>query len=148
LFLLSLVMLTISCGYNDRVSAEIDSPTLPGLTGKKYNPVQKIRLIRDSTGVNREEYSLEKVRLSREGTTDISDIDKVMLVRAGENDKLETDHPVGEVQPTATKITFSNHFTVTEDTTILWVSVTLKKSIDLSHKIKIRCEEIVTDRGK
>ena len=148
LFLLSLVMLTISCGYNDRVSAEIDSPTLPVLTGKKYNPVQKIRLIRDSTGLNREEYILEKVTLSLEGTTDISDIDKVMLFRAGENDKLETDHPVGEVQPTATKITFSNHFTVTEDTTILWVSVTLKKSIDLSHKIKIRCEEIVTDRGK
>ena len=148
LFLLSLVMLTISCGYNDRVSAEIDSPTLPVLTGKKYNPVQKIRLIRDSTGFNREEYILEKVTLSLEGTTDISDIDKVMLFRAGENDKLETDHPVGEVQPTATKITFSNHFTVTEDTTILWVSVTLKKSIDLSHKIKIRCEEIVTDRGK
>ncbi|MGJ7027489.1 exo-alpha-sialidase [Petrimonas sulfuriphila] len=148
LFLLSLVMLTISCGYNDRVSAEIDSPTLPVLTGKKYNPVQKIRLIRDSTGFNREEYILEKVTLSLEGTTDISDIDKVMLFRTGENDKLETDHPVGEVQPTATKITFSNHFTVTEDTTILWVSVTLKKSIDLSHKIKIRCEEIVTDRGK
>lgn len=148
LFLLSLVMLTISCGYNDRVSAEIDSPTLPVLTGKKYNPVQKIRLIRDSTGFNREEYILEKVTLSLEGTTDISDIDKVMLFRAGENDKLETDHPVGEVQPTATKITFSNHFTVTEDTTILWVSVTLKGSIDLSHKIKIRCEEIVTDRGK
>ena len=148
LFLLSLVMLTTSCGYNDRVSAEIDSPTLPVLTGKKYNPVQKIRLIRDSTGFNREEYILEKVTLSLEGTTDISDIDKVMLFRAGENDKLETDHPVGEVQPTATKITFSNHFTVTEDTTILWVSVTLKKSIDLSHKIKIRCEEIVTDRGK
>ena len=148
LFLLSLVMLTISCGYNNRVSAEIDSPTLPVLTGKKYNPVQKIRLIRDSTGFNREEYILEKVTLSLEGTTDISDIDKVMLFRAGENDKLETDHPVGEVQPTATKITFSNHFTVTEDTTILWVSVTLKKSIDLSHKIKIRCEEIVTDRGK
>jgi len=148
LFLLSLVMLTISCGYNNRVSAEIDSPTLPVLTGKKYNPVQKIRLIRDSTGLNREEYILEKVTLSLEGTTDISDIDKVMLFRAGENDKLETDHPVGEVQPTATKITFSNHFTVTEDTTILWVSVTLKGSIDLSHKIKIRCEEIVTDRGK
>lgn len=148
LFLLSLVMLTISCGYNDRVSAEIDSPTLPVLTGKKYNPVQKIRLIRDSTGFNREEYILEKVTLSLEGTTDISDIDKVMLFRAGENDKLETDHPVGEVQPTATKITFSNNFTVTEDTTILWVSVTLKKSIDLSHKIKIRCEEIVADRGK
>lgn len=148
LFLLSLVMLTISCGYNNRVSAEIDSPTLPVLTGKKYNPVQKIRLIRDSTGFNREEYILEKVTLSLEGTTDISDIDKVMLFRTGENDKLETDHPVGEVQPTATKITFSNHFTVTEDTTILWVSVTLKGSIDLSHKIKIRCEEIVTDRGK
>lgn len=148
LFLLSLVMLTISCGYNNRVSAEIDSPTLPVLTGKKYNPVQKIRLIRDSTGFNREEYILEKVTLSLEGTTDISDIDKVMLFRTGENDKLETDHPVGEVQPTATKITFSNHFTITEDTTILWVSVTLKKSIDLSHKIKIRCEEIVTDRGK
>lgn len=148
LFLLSLVTLTISCGYNDRVSIEIDSPTLPILTGKKYNPVQKIRLIRDSTGFKREEYILEKVTLSLEGTTDISDIDKVMLFRAGENDKLETDHPVGEVQPSATKITFSNNFTVTEDTTILWVSVTLKGSIDLSHKIKIRCEEIVTDRGK
>ena len=148
LFSLSLIMLIISCGYNDRVSVEIDSPIIPVLTGKEYNLVQKIRLIRDSTGSDREEYILEKVTLSLEGTTDISDIDKVMLFKAGENDQFETDHPVGEVQPAATKITFSNHFAVTEDTTTLWVSVTLKDNIDLTHKIKIQCKEIVTDQEK
>ena len=150
LFSLSLIMLIISCVYNDRVSDEIDSPILPILAGKEYNPVQKIRLIRDSagSGSDREEYILEKVVLSLEGTTDISDIDKVMLFKAGENDKFETDHPVGEVQPAATKITFSDHLSVTADTVTLWVSVTLKEDIDLSHKVKIRCEEIITDRGK
>lgn len=148
LFSLSLIMLIISCGYNDRVNAEIDSPTLPVLTGKEYNPVQKISLIRDSVDSNRKEYILEKVTLSLEGTTDISDIDKVMLFKVKENDKFETDQPVGEVQPTSTKITFSDHFTVTEDTISLWVSVTLKDNIDLTHKIKIQCKEIVTDQGK
>ncbi len=148
LFSLSLIMLIISCGYNDRVSAEIDSPTFPILAGKEYNPVQKIRLIRDSTRSDREEYILEKVVLSLEGTTDISDIDKVVLFKAGENDKFETDHSVGEIQPAATKIAFSDHLTITTDTVTLWVSVTLKEDIDLSHKIKIRCEQIVTNRGK
>ena len=148
LFLLSLVMLTISCGYNNRVSAEIDSPTLPVLTGKKYNPVQKIRLIRDSTGLNREEYILEKVTLSLKGTTDIGDITKVTLFGANEKGLPDTGVTVGEAVLQGTMATFTDHFPVTGDTLTLWVTVTLKEEIDLTHRIGIQCSEIVTDKGR
>ncbi len=148
LFLFSLMLLIISCGYSDDVEVEIDSPTLPVLAGKEYNPVQKIKLIRERTGHAGEEYMLEKLILSLKGTTDIGDIAKVSLFKAGEKGNFETRIAVGEAVPQGDMAVFTTHFPITEDTLSLWVSVTLKKNIDLSHKIMIRCEEIVTDQGK
>ena len=147
LFSFSLIMLIISCGYQNRVSVEIDSPTLPVLTRKEYNALQKIRLIRDNTGLEGKEYIIEGVILSLEGTTDIRDIENVMLFKAGENDQFETCNPVGEVRPTTDRITFFPHLSVTEDTLTLWVSVLLKESTDLTHRIGIQCEKIITDKG-
>jgi len=144
LFLLSLVMLTISCGYNNRVSAEIDLPTLPVLTGKEFNPVQKIALIRQQPG----DYTLEKVVLSLKGTTDIGDITKVTLFGANEKGLPDTGITVGEAVLQGTMATFTDHFPVTGDTLTLWVTVTLKEEIDLTHRIGIQCSEIVTDKGR
>ena len=142
--LFSVTLLLVSCGYSDTLKVEIDSPVLPVLTGKAHNPVQKIHLIRESPG----DYMLEKVVLSLKGTTDTNDIERVSLFKAGENEKFETGIPVGGGQPAATKITFTDQFPVTGDTLTLWVAVTLKENIDLTHRLKIACTGIHTDKGK
>jgi len=70
-------LLLISCGTTGEVGVSLTSPVLPVLTGKEFNPVQQITLIRQQPG----DYTLEKVAVSLEGTTDIGDITKVTLVR-------------------------------------------------------------------
>ncbi|MBK5196318.1 MAG: exo-alpha-sialidase [Proteiniphilum sp.] len=140
----ALMVLMISCGYNDYVKMEVTSPVLPVLTQKEFNPVQKIELIRQLP----EEYTLEKVVLSLEGTTAIGDIAKVSLFKADEKSNFNTSITVGEAVPQGTTVSFTDHFPVTEDTLTLWVTITLKASVDLTHQIGFQCKEIVTDNGK
>lgn len=144
LILLSLMFLMISCGYSDDFKIEIDSPILPVLTGKELNPVQQIALIRQQPG----DYMLEKVVLSLEGTSDIGDITKITLFMTNEKGLPDTRVTVGEAVPQGTTAAFTDHFSVTEDTLTLWVTVTLKEEVDLTHRIGIQCREIVTDKGR
>lgn len=144
LILLSPMFLMISCWYSDDLKIEIGSPILPVLTGKEFNPVQKIVLIRQQPG----DYTLEKVVLSLEGTTDIGDIEKVSLFKADEKGNFDTRIRVSETVPQDTTAAFNDHFPVTDDTLTLWVTVTLKEEVDLTHRIGIHCEEIVTDKGR
>ncbi len=142
--LFALIALLISCEYNDTAKVEVSTPVLPVLTGKRYNPVHKIHLIRESP----EDYTLEKVIVSLKGTTDINDIEQVSLFKMGESGKFETSNPFGEAQPATARVTFSDQFQVMQDTLTLWVAVTLKEDIDLAHRIKIRCNGVNTDKGK
>lgn len=144
LFLFSLVVLIISDRYNDNVKVEITSPVLPVLTGKTHNPVQKIQLIREDS----ENYMLEQVVLSLKGTSEINDVERVSLFKAGKNEKFEIDNLVGEARPNATTAIITNHFKVTEDTLTLWVAVTLKENIDLTNRVKITSTGISTSTGR
>ncbi len=142
--LISLIALLLSCGYNDGVKVQIDSPILPVLSGKEYNPVQQITLIR----YNGTEYNIKKVIISLQGTTDSDDIAKLSLFKADKTGNFDTTLIVGEAVPKGNMVTFTHRFPLTEDTVTLWVSVTLKENIDLTHRIGIRCEKIITDKGK
>lgn len=137
-------LLLISCGTTGEVGVSLTSPVLPVLTGKEFNPVQQITLIRQQPG----DYTLEKVVVSLEGTTDIGDITKVTLFGANEKGLPDTRITVGEAVPQGTTAAFTDHFPVTGDTLTLWVTVTLKEEIDLTHRIAIRCSEIITDKGR
>ena len=137
-------LLLISCGTTGEVAVSLTSPVLPVLTGKEFNPVQQITLIRQQPG----NYTLEKVVVSLEGTTDIGDITKVTLFGANEKGLPDTGVTVGEAVLQGTMATFTDHFPVTGDTLTLWVTVTLKEEIDLTHRIGIQCSEIVTDKGR
>src|SRR5690554_717008 len=146
-FLLLIIMFLISCGYSDSMKVEIDVPVLPVLTGKEYNPVQKIHLIRNSINES-EEYIFEKIVFSLEGTTDVNDIEEIMLFKAGENEKFVTDQPVGGARTGARRVTFDEPFPVAEDTLTLWVAIRLKEEVDLTHRVAVTCKEVVTDEGK
>lgn len=135
----------LSCSsYAEYMQATTEQPVLPLLTGKEHNPVQQITLIRQQPG----DYTLEKVVVSLEGTTDIGDITKVTLFKADKKGNFNTNITVGEAIPQGTTAAFTDHFPVMEDTLTLWISITLKKEVDLSHRIGIHCKEITTDKGR
>lgn len=142
--LLFVIILFQSCGYDDNVEVGINSPVLPVLTGKDANPVLKVEMIRQQP----EDYSLQKIVISLEGTTDLNDIGQISLFKSDEEGRFATDMLIGEAQPPASVVTFKDNFNVTEDTLIFWVSVTLKENIDLTHRIKVQCKSISTDIGK
>ena len=142
--LIAALLLLISCGTTGEVGVTLTSPVLPVLTGKAFNPVQQITLMRQQPG----DYTLEKVVVSLEGTTDIGDITKVTLFGANEKGLPDIGITVGEAVPQGTTAVFTDHFPVTGDTLTLWVTVTLKEDADLTHRIGIRCSEIFTDKGR
>ena len=144
IILIAALLLLISCGTTGEVGVSLTSPVLPVLTGKAFNPVQQITLMRQQPG----DYTLEKVVVSLEGTTDIGDITKVTSFGANEKGLPDTGITVGEAVPQGTTAVFTDHFPVTGDTLTLWVTVTLKEEIDLTHRIAIRCSEIITDKGR
>ncbi|SDZ92251.1 sialidase-1 [Porphyromonadaceae bacterium KH3R12] len=140
-----LFVLILSCtNYTDEISIRIESPVLPVLTGKEANPVLKVEMIRQQP-VN---YSMQKIVVSLEGTTDLNDIERISLFKSDSEGRFVTDTLIGEAQPPASVVTFKDNFNVTEDTLIFWVSVTLKENIDLTHRIKVQCKSISTDIGK
>jgi len=140
-----LSILALSCtNYTDEISIRIESPVLPVLTGKEANPVLKVEMIRQQPV----DYSLQKIVVSLEGTTDLNDIERISLFKSDSKGNFSTDTKIGEAQLPASTVTFKDDFAVIEDTLIFWVSVTLKENIDLAHRIKVQCKDISTDIGK
>ncbi|SFK90293.1 sialidase-1 [Porphyromonadaceae bacterium KH3CP3RA] len=142
--LFAVVILLQSCSYTDELKVEITSPVLPVLTGKEANPVMKVQVIRQQPV----DYSMRKIVVSLEGTTDLNDIEWISLFKSDSEGRFITDTLIGEAQPPAFVVTFKDSFSVTEDTLTFWVSVTLKEDIDLTHRIKVQCKSISADIGK
>jgi sialidase-1 len=137
------ILFLISCGKDKVIKVETYFPILPVLTGKAANPVLKVEMIRQQP-VN---YTLQKISVSLEGTTDLNDIERISLFKSDDKGRFATDTLIGEAQP-ASIVTFKDNFDVTEDTLTFWVSVTLKENIDLTHRVKVQCKSISTDIGK
>lgn len=140
-----LFVLALSCAnHTDKISTRVENPVLPVLTGKEANPVLKVEMIRQQPM----DYSLQKVVISLDGTTDLNDIERVSLFKSDSDGRFTTDNLIGEVQSPAPIVTFEDNFNITEDTLTFWVSVTLKTNVDLTHRIKAQCKSISTDIGK
>lgn len=142
--LFTAIILLQSCGYTGELKVETTSPVLPILTGKEVNPVLKVEMIRQQPV----DYSLQKIVVSLEGTTDLNDIERISLYKSDSKGNFTTDTLIGEAQLPASIITFKDNFHVTEDTLTFWASVALKENIDLTHRIRVQCKDISTGIGK
>lgn len=139
-----IVILLQSCGTVDELKIGITNPVLPVLTGKEANPVMRIQVIRQQPV----DYSLQKIVVSLEGTTDLNDIERISLFKSDNKGQFDTDTLIGKPQQPAATVTFKDNFSVAEDTLTFWLSVTLKENIDLTHKINVQCKSISADIGK
>lgn len=139
-----LILFLFLMGCKDKnVIVSVTQPVIPVLTLKETNPVLKIELKRDRPI----DYSIKQIDLSLSGTTNIGDIQSVQLFQSDENGEFSTKNQIGETLSAASRITFKGNFPVKADTLGFWVSVKLKNKIDLTHRIHISCQNILTDRG-
>lgn len=145
LAILAAICVFFSCqSYNEGIMVEVENPVLPVLTGKEHNPVMKIILIPQQP----EDYTLQKITVSMEGTTDLNDIEHISLFKSDGKGNFATDSQIGEAQTPASTVIFKDDFNVTDDTLTFWLSVTLKDNIDLTHRVKAQLKGITADIGK
>jgi len=138
------ISLLLSCqSYSEKIKVDIEKPTLPVLTMKGFNPTIKLNLIRNDNIP----YILNEIDLSFAGTTDIKDIESVAVYGADKEGLMDTSVLVYKNKPVSEKLTFKEDFPVDKDTLSLWVSVTLKRIVDMDHRIQVNCTAIKTDDG-
>lgn len=128
---------------NKNVTVSVTQPIVPVLTLKDTNPVLKIELIRNKPI----DYSIRQIAFSLNGTNGVDDIKYVQLYQSDEKGNFSAKNQIGETLPAKSQINFRGDFPVKQDTFCLWVSVKLKDKIDLTGRVHISCQKILTDKG-
>lgn len=141
--LLSLFFMLSACRAAD-MQIRITRPTLPVLTKMDANPVLRVEIIRNNSATA---YTLQEITLSLRGTTELGDIASVSLFKADESGSFSTDTPIFSAQKPKMEMNFSGNFAVNQDTLVVWVSIKLKDSVDLSHRVNANCLKIGTSEG-
>ncbi len=142
--LLWLSLIAISCTRYATIRLESAQPVYPVLTLKEHNPVLKLQVIRE----NEKGYTLQQVNLSLAGTTRLDQVESVSLFLGGKKGTFETKQQFGQVVPATAEVIFSGELPVDTDTLVIWVSMKLKPSIDLTGRVNATCTGIQTNRGK
>ena len=145
-FVFLLVFVLISCArqVNDDVRVEVVKPTIPVLTKKAQSSTIRLNFIR----TNKEPYTIENIKISLSGTTDINDIVSVSIYGlSGRDERLDTSMLVCKPVPAAEVVLFKDIIEVDEDTLSLWVAVKLRDAVSLKHKINVNCIGVKTTRG-
>lgn len=140
------VMLAISActPRNNSATLVCSRPVLPVLAGKDYNHVLSLSLVRKS-GQTLQSEILKSVSLELEGTTRLADISQLALYAAGANGKIDPNRLLASIpEPKAVSVTLPLDFPLQADTSVIWVSVRLKDSVDLLNRININCTGLVT----
>lgn len=144
-FYLTALSLLLSCqSYTEKVQLLTEQPVLPVLTQKENNPVLRLELIKK----NLPTCSVEEVTLSLKGTTDMSDLESLSLYGADKNGRLAEDRPLGNPVAPAESVLLKDQILFESDTLVLWVSVKLKEKVDLSHRLHVACQRVVTSDGE
>lgn len=138
------ILLSACRSYTDEVQVECRQPFIPVLTHKEYNPVLQIKLIRGNNGLD---YRLEELVLSSVGTTDRNDIEAINLFISEENGNFSNQYPAGCSEEKGENIKIKPGLDISQDTLTLWVTVRLKDTVNLTNRIAISCQSLVTNQG-
>ncbi len=123
----------------------IERPVIPVLAGKDVSAAIKLSFVSSDTLP----YFIDRVVVSLDGTTDLSDIEAVGLwLPQKENTRINSDKPLCEPVTAARKVTLGGPIEVTRDTMEIWIGVSLRDTVDLSHLVAVNCLAVETSRGR
>lgn len=134
---------TLSASAIKPLSATVDHMVVPVLVGNDGSPVAKVTMVNNGKPLR-----IEKVGLDFTGTTDMSDIRAIGLYGTGKNGKIDSNALLSTIDMGArSNGRLSSPVTIEDDTTVMWIGITLADSVDLKHRIGLNCKSLRTSAG-
>lgn len=142
-FVLSaMLLLETQPARSDEVSAQVLRRVHPVLIRNEYNPVLQVTLRTADGGAA----TLQKATFSLAGSSELDDIDSLQLFYT-EGANFSSQVPIGEPQAAAPTVVFSASQPLGPAGS-LWLSLRLRSSAALDHRVAARCLSVETSRGK
>lgn len=132
-------ILFLSAGLQAQVRVVVKQPVVPVLIGKSYNPVLRLDFIKEKEGNAR----VCNLQLSLDG--DICCAERITLYPASKNGMIDSGHALSAGMVAKKTTAFTSPVFLTQDTTSVWVSLTLGREAQLRHKIKVDCASAIVD---
>lgn len=132
-------ILFLSAGLQAQVRVVVKQPVVPVLIGKSYNPVLKLDFIKGKEGNAR----VCNLQLSLDG--DVCCAERITLYPASKNGMIDSGHALSAGKVAKKTTVFTSPVFLTQDTTSVWVSLTLGREAQLKHKIKVDCASAIVD---
>lgn len=132
-------ILFLSAGLQAQVRVVVKQPVVPVLIGKSYNPVLRLDFIKGKEGNAR----VCNLQLSLDG--DICCAERITLYPANKNGMIDSGHALSAGKVAKKTTAFTSPVFLTQDTTSVWVSLTLGREAQLRHKIKVDCVSAIVD---
>lgn len=132
-------ILFLSAGLQAQVRVVVKQPVVPVLIGKSYNPVLKLDFIKGKEGNAR----VCNLQLSLDG--DVCCAERITLYPASKNGMIDSGHALSAGKVAKKTTAFTSPVFLTQDTTSVWVSLTLERDAQLRHKIKVDCASAIVD---
>jgi len=131
-------------GQEEQISASISNlqEQIPILTMRAESSLLQIKLQVESPST----YTIGKIKISLDGTTDVNDIQSLKLVYTGES-LTALSRQFGLVTSPASSVIFNDNLFLSKPTAYFKLFVQLKNNINLLHKINASCEYVETDAG-
>lgn len=132
-------ILFLSAGSQAQVRVVVKQPVVPVLIGKSYNPVLRLDFIKEKEGNAR----VCNLQLSLDG--DVCCAERITLYPANKNGMIDSGHALSAGKVAKKTTAFTSPVVLTQDTTSVWVSLTLGREAQLKHKIKVDCASAIVD---
>jgi len=148
-FICALITILSNCSEkelpnkNDSFEVEAYAPVYPVLVGKEYNPVFRINIRSKQS----ESASLQNLKISLKGTTNIDDITKATVFYTDGEEAFSTDKVFGSSTDIAELISIEGNETLRDSSNYFWLSLSLRDDADIDHRIQAIISEVVVDKS-
>lgn len=132
-FIILAAILLVHNSLHAQVRVVVTQPIIPVLTNKSYNPVLRLDFIKEHTNnvlINNLQFMLNG---------DANSVEYVTLYPAYKNGRINPDSALSDSKKAKKNVCFTSPIFLTQDTTTIWASVTLKQDAQLKNKIKLNC---------
>lgn len=143
LLMLLIFFCCFSCRFEQGVTIETVIPQVPVLTMKDDNTILKIKLLVQKPS----DRTVKSVKISLDGTTDLNDIESLRLFTDMKDAGSGEDIQFGKTCMPSSEIIFNDEWKVNRDTTLFRLSVKLKDTANLLHRVCASCEYVETSNG-
>lgn len=139
----TMLMTTPMAMASARQAMSTSTPAVPVLTRLASSPAERIVMLGRG-----QEATLKRLTVDLSGTSRPADVTAVSLYLAADSIGFPADKLLARVETLGrARVELPVNTTVSADTTYMWVGVTLRDSVDLSHRVALRVVSASTDRG-